>query len=88
MNKILLTFIYYFIAFGLTIGIHHISPTNLAGPGLDMLVYSMVFISCIVLFARSFRGKRNAKLIWITSLIHFSGLSGLVIMLFIPANSW
>ena len=60
----------------------------MAGPGLDILVYPIVFVSCIVLFVRSFRGEINTELIWITSLIHLLGLSGFIIMLFIPTNSW
>ena len=87
-KKILFTLLYYFIAFGLTVAARNIDPTNLAGPGLDMLVYPIVLICCIFLFVRSFRGETNAKLLWITSSIHLLGLSGLIIMLFLPANRW
>jgi len=88
MNKIVVTFLYYFIAFVLVFLAHKIDPTNLAGPGLDLLVYPVVFIGCVVLLGRSFYVDKGLKTFWLIISIHLLGLVWLVLILFIPANIW
>jgi hypothetical protein len=63
MNKTLGTAFYYLIALTLILIIGRISPTNLAGPGFDLVVYIVVPIISLGLLAKSMiRGNPNSKI--------------------------
>jgi hypothetical protein len=42
------------------LNIHRLSPTNMAGPGWDLVVYLVSVIVCVAIFANSL--KRKTKL--------------------------
>jgi len=45
--------LFYAIAIPLILAIHGLSPTNLAGPGLDIVVYGVSGIVAVIFLARS-----------------------------------
>ncbi|HZE84202.1 MAG TPA: hypothetical protein VE035_07820 [Puia sp.] len=53
MKKLAGTITYYLITFLLILIIHKLSPTNLAGPGLDLVVYFFALILSVALLGRS-----------------------------------
>jgi|GEM_PF-6549629 len=83
MNKNLIAILFYPAIFAaVTIG-YFIAPTNLAGPGLDMLILLIGFIAALVLIIRSLLKAINKKdkSYWITFRIYFWGL---VLSILIP----
>ena len=84
MTKLFLSIGYYLAALFLIRHIHAWSPTNLAGPGLDLVVYALVPIIGIALLARSLKqrtpgdGKSN-----VMAAIHAAGLLLIIIAVYI-----
>ena len=63
MNKILGTAFYYLIALTLILIIGRLSPTNLAGPGFDLVVYIVAPIISLSLLAKStIKRKSDGKI--------------------------
>jgi hypothetical protein len=60
--KLLLLFFCYSIACYIILHIHQLSPTNLAGPGLDLPVLLIALISAITILARSILKLGNKKI--------------------------
>lgn len=58
MKKIILSILYYAAAIILILHIHRWSPTTMAGPGFDLLVYFLTPIISIALFAVSLYKKK------------------------------
>ncbi|MDB5139993.1 MAG: hypothetical protein JWR12_1909 [Mucilaginibacter sp.] len=83
MNKMKFIILYYIIAFSLLIIAHKIDPTNLAGLGLDVFVYLLVFLVSILLFVKNIAATRNNKGLWIMMLIHFIAFAVLIGVLFV-----
>jgi len=70
MNRILFTIIYYIAATFLIFIGGKIEPTNLAGPGLDMIAYFLVFITSLVLLIRDLAKIKRGKQFIISAVIH------------------
>jgi uncharacterized membrane protein YesL len=74
----------YIIGYGLVLVSHAVDPTNMAGTGLDMLIYPIVFIAFLFLFGKSvYDAGENKREIWVAVIIHSLGLAGLIAMLFV-----
>ncbi|MDF2433301.1 MAG: hypothetical protein JWP44_2932 [Mucilaginibacter sp.] len=86
MNKMKFIILYYIIAFSLLIIAHKIDPTSLAGPGLDVFVYLLVFLIGIILFVKNVAATLNNKGLWVMMLIHFIAFAVLIGLLFVHPN--
>jgi len=53
MIKIVPSLLFYAIAIPLILAIHSLSPTSLAGPGLDIVVYGVSAVATLIFLARS-----------------------------------
>jgi len=74
--------IFYLITFPLIIIAHRISPTNLAGPGLDFLLYGpAVVISLFLLIKNAFLYFNVDASLKYSCLIHMAGFIGLLSLL-------
>jgi hypothetical protein len=94
-NSVLLLIIYYLTGLLFLILTHYIDPTNLAGPGLDIigfLVYLGVNIwlsgKTLVGIFRFTSAKESVTDIILSLLINLCGIASLIILCIIPANSW
>ncbi len=94
-NSVLLLLIYYLAGFSFLILTHYIDPTNLAGPGLDIigfLVYLGVNIwlsvKTLIRVFRSTSKKDTLTDIILSLLINLCGIVSLIILCIIPADSW
>ena len=85
-NKILSTILFNIIAILLLLLAHTIAPTDMAGPGLDIPVFIIVFISSGGLTLRSLAMIAENKIYWICSLIYLAGLACLICFLVLPSN--
>ena len=82
MNSTVKTILYYLIAFILILIIHSLSPTNLAGPGLDIVVYFCSLIISLGLLGKSLaRRKLNDKTADRPFLINLVGSSVVIVLL-------
>jgi hypothetical protein len=96
-NNLLSLLIYYSIGLSLLIGAHHLDPTNLAGPGLDIPAFFVYFILCLALFIKTFLRISKIKRpltrpvlvnIILSLTINFVGIACLVIFLTSPGDAW
>jgi hypothetical protein len=79
MKKIVLSVLYYLAIILLILEIHTWSPTSLAGPGLDIVVYFISPIVSAALLAVSLKKLQPAnKLSYISCFINILG-TGLVV---------
>ena len=76
IDKPLFHFSFYLVGLLLLYVSHKIEPTNLAGPGLDMLVLLMLFISILYLFIRTLV-KKNIIILSkvIITVVHILGVA-------------
>ena len=84
INRVLFTVIYYVIAAALFVIGSLIEPTSLAGPGFDMLVYFVVFISSIILFIIDLVKIKRGRQFIISATIHFIFIAGTIVILNFP----
>jgi len=83
MKKILKTAAFYIIACPLILTIHGLSPTNLAGPGLDIVVYFLSALITVALLAISLTKIKPAnKLSYLNLLINVIGAAIVTILLY------
>ena len=96
-NSPLSLLLYYLLALLLLIGAHHLSPTNLAGPGLDIPAFFIYFILCLALviktimrLAKTHRPYTRPFIInlMLSVLINFLAAACLVVLFISPADSW
>ncbi|MFB9841026.1 hypothetical protein [Mucilaginibacter ginsenosidivorans] len=89
--------IYYIIGLVLLVGAHHLSPTNLAGPGLDLPAFFIYFILALYLFLRTLLRvsklkrpltRQMAVNVFLSYIINFIGAAVVIILFFTPSNSW
>jgi len=89
--------IYYSLGLVILITAHHISPTNMAGPGLDIAAFLINFILCLFLFIKTLvrvsRLKRPLARpmvvnVFLSYTVNFAGAALLVFLLVSPSNSW
>jgi len=75
IDKPLFHFTFYLLGFLMLHISHKVAPTNLAGPGLDMLVLLLLFVSILYLFIRTLVKKNINVLTKIfTAVIHILGV--------------
>jgi len=69
----------YLLGFLLLYVSHKVEPTNLAGPGLDMLVLLLLFIAILYLFIRTLV-KKNITVLTkiIITVIHILGIGVII----------
>jgi hypothetical protein len=85
-HKILSTALFNVSEITFLILIHTISPTNMAGPGLDLPIFIILFISSGALTLRSLAMIAENKIYWICSPIYLAGLACLICFLVLPSN--
>ena len=90
MRKILLVILYYVIACILIVVIHPLSPTNMAGPGLDIVVYFLTLVVGLALVTRSvIKWNFNDKIRVILFLINLIGISLIIaLLIYVLNNNW
>jgi len=72
----------YIIGVASIIIAHKGDPTNIAGPGLDMLVYTIVFIVSAVFVIITLGRALDKKLTWGIFVCHLIGFASLIALLF------
>jgi len=89
--------IYYLAGLIILVGAHHLSPTNLAGPGLDIPAFFIYFVLCFVLFIKTFLRVSKMKRpltkailadMLLSYTINFVGVALLILLFTAPANWW
>jgi hypothetical protein len=80
----IIAILFYIIAIPFIIGSHRIDPTNLAGPGLDLLAFFVSLLLSFYCFVKSIMNaiKLEKNALVVTS-IHTLGFTGILILLFI-----
>jgi hypothetical protein len=82
MKTILIAVLFYFIACPFILAIHGLSPTNMAGPGLDMIVYFLSALFTIALLANSlFKISASNKLSYLNLAINVIGSIIIIVLL-------
>ena len=85
VNRPIFHLIFYLSGILILIGAHKIAPTNLAGPGLDLLVLTILLISSFAIAIKTFSTKhisiRNKIAIGV---IHIFGLTFIYWWLILP----
>ena len=80
INKKFLTVGYYIVGFYLVFIGHKIDPTNMAGLGLDIVFYPLVFIWSFILLGKySYKTIKEGKSFRPFFVIHFIGFLFLMI---------
>ncbi len=80
MNKNFLIIGYYIVVLYLVFNGHKIDPTKMAGLGLDIIFYPLVFIwSFILMLKYLYKAINTDKSFWTLFFIHFIGFMGLLI---------
>lgn len=80
MNKNFLTVGYYIVGFYLVFIGHKVDPTNLAGLGLDIIFYPLVFIWSFILILKYLnKAIKENKSYWTLFSIHIIGFLSLLI---------
>lgn len=82
MKKIILAILFYAAACLLVLTVHDLSPTNMAGLGLDIVVYLLIVIFSIALFAKSMMQISKDNFSRIYFIINAIGTVGIVILLY------
>ena len=82
MNEVRFTLLYYLVIFTLIIIGGLISPTDLAGPGLDMLIILIAVICSVVLLIRNLLKVKAGKAFIISGAIHFI-VNAIIVLAFI-----
>jgi len=83
MKKIVLAILFYVIACWLILTIHSLSPTNMAGPGLDIVVYFVSVIVTVAFLVISLIKLRSGnKLSYLNLFINLAGTLIIIIFLY------
>jgi hypothetical protein len=72
-HSILLSIGFYVFAICLLIITHKLSPTNMAGIGLDAPVFVLLAICSVLLLSVSIAGIKKNNLSWLSALINIAG---------------
>lgn len=63
---------------------HKISPTDMAGFGLDLMVYAVIFIASLFFFGKSYYdAMQNNEPTLLPNILNLLGIVGLLLLLFI-----
>lgn len=80
-NSIIL---YYLVLIVLILTIHKLSPTNMAGPGLDIVITILALITGIALFAKSvMKVRSDDKSSYIPFIVNVIGILTIVLMMYL-----
>jgi hypothetical protein len=79
MIKTLLAAIYYLVITPLIFNIRNISPTNLAGPGLDLIVYLAALIITPILLIRSIMRRKTGNKYYAYGLLTINIIGSLLV---------
>lgn len=83
MKKIFIAILYYLLACPLILIIHKWSPTDMAGPGLDLVIYFFAIVISIVLMIRSLiKLRTDDKSTIFYLLVNAIGTLGVILVLF------
>jgi len=76
INNIITHISFYVISFITFFIAHKIEPTNMAGPGLDLLALLLIVILLCVIIIKTFSNKKiTVKKKFVIALIHLIGLT-------------
>src|ERR1700744_5548714 len=86
----------YIAGLAIVVAAHHLDPTDLGGPGLDIPAFGLYFILNLLLlgktlsqiFIKNIDKKISPINIVLSLLINYSGIGSIIFLLSIPANSW
>ena len=84
MNPVLFTVIYYLASIILILVGHTIEPTNLTGPGLDLIIFFVVIMCSIILLIRDYSKIKKDKAFLASAIIHFVFVAGIVLIFNFP----
>ena len=84
----LIQLIFYAVGISLIVFLHWISPTNLAGFGLDLPMFLIVVIGSLIMLGRVITKFAASKSYTLSLLINLIGITFLVLMVVLPADSW
>jgi hypothetical protein len=84
VNPVLFTIIYYLASIILILVGHAIEPTNLAGPGLDLIIFFVVIMCSIILLVRDCFKIKKDKAFLISAIIHFVFVAGVILVFNFP----
>lgn len=80
MNKPILWVAIYVSSCALILTIHELSPTNLAGPGFDILVYLAALVSGGIILTKYLVKSIGAKNVCAFGLVHILGSLAMVVL--------
>jgi hypothetical protein len=81
MKRLILAVLFYVIACPLILNIHRLSPTNMAGPGWDIVIYFLSAVITIVFLSISLIKIRSDKKLSFLNL--FLNVIGTIIITFL-----
>ena len=83
MKKIAPSILFYAIAIPLILTIHSVSPTNLAGPGLDIVVYGISAVATLIFLIRSLvRIKLGDQQSYVEAVVNVIGVILILLLLY------
>jgi hypothetical protein len=83
MKKIILAVLFYALACPLILNIHRLSPTNMAGPGWDIVIYFLSAVIAIALLAISLiKIKSDNKLSYLNLFLNIVGSFVVIFLLY------
>jgi len=81
-DRIAITIACYCLAFYLVYAATIIDPTNMAGPGLDLIVYPLVYLWSLILVIKYFiEALKDGPKYLLILVIHLAGFIGLILFL-------
>lgn len=79
---------YYLMANFAALTIHSVSPTNMAGPGVDLLVYLLALVFSIVFLTKSIiKAKSRIKGAYQTLIVNIVGTMAILVLLYLAVNT-
>lgn len=83
MKKSYSIILYYLVLIGSILAIHKLSPTNMAGPGLDIVITIFALIIGVALFAKSIMKVRSAdRSSYIPFIVNVIGIITIVLIMY------
>jgi uncharacterized membrane protein YozB (DUF420 family) len=83
MTRLILAILFYAIACPVILNIHRWSPTNMAGPGLDIVIYFLTAVITVVFLARGLIKIRSGnRLSYLNLILSVVGTFLIMILLY------
>jgi len=88
MIKSILWVLFYLGSAVLILRIHHLAPTDLAGPGLDLPIYILAVVGGCILLAKNIVRSSKTKKVTRNALINMLGALIMVLVTLYAFGKW